>query len=118
MIVFSILRMNTTGMAATAMGALLWTSEGGAFPITYAIALRGPGRHTKPATAFLASAISGGLFFPFIKHAVQLYCGEAYSYCVIVTVFCAGAIFPLYLNLLPRARRQVDPIKGEYLHRR
>jgi fucose permease len=118
MIVFSILRMNTTGMAATAMGALLWTFEGGAFPIIYAIALRGTGRHTKTATAFLASAISGGLFFPFIKYAVQLSRGEAYSYCVIVAAFCAGAIFPLYLNLLPRARRQVDPIKGEYLHRR
>lgn len=117
MIVCSIIRMNTTGMATTVIGVLLWASEGGAFPIIYAIALRGIGRHTKTATAFLASAISGGLFFPFIKHAVQVSRGEAYSYCVVTAVFCAGAVFPLYLNLLPKARRQVDPIKGEYLHR-
>ncbi|CRG89762.1 L-fucose permease [Talaromyces islandicus] len=118
MIVFSILRMNTTGTPAIAMGALIWTLEGGAFPIIYGIALRGTGRHTKTASALLAAAISGGLFFPFIKHSIQVSRGEAYSYCLVVAVFCAGAIFPLYLNLLPRARRQVDPIKGEYLHRR
>lgn len=118
MIVFSVLRMNTKGMAATAMGAVLWALEGAAFPIIYGIALRGTGRHTKTASAFLAAAISGGLFFPFIKYAVQLSRGEPYSYCVVVAVFCAGAIFPLYLNLLPKARKQVDPIKGEYLRPR
>lgn len=105
-------------MTATAMGAVLWVLEGAAFPIIYGIALRGTGRHTKTASAFLAAAISGGLFFPFIKYAVQLSRGEPYSYCVVVAVFCAGAIFPLYLNLLPKARKQVDPIKGEYLHPR
>lgn len=118
MVVFSVLRMNTTGKAYDAIGFLLWAFEGGAFPIIYAIALRGLGRHTKTATALLSSAIGGGLFFPFIKHAIQVSRGEAYSYCVVTAVFCAGAVFPLYLNLLPRARRQVDPIKGEYLHRR
>lgn len=86
MIAFSILRMNTTGMTATAMDALLWTFEGGAFPITYAIALRGTGRHTKTATAFLTSAISGGLFFPFIKHAIQLSRGEGKHILIVLSL--------------------------------
>ncbi|PYH95121.1 MFS general substrate transporter [Aspergillus ellipticus CBS 707.79] len=120
MIVFSVLCMKTTGRPAEAMAQMVYLFESGAFSIIFAIALRGTGRHTKTATVLLTVAISGGAFFPFAQYAAQLAGGVRFSYCVLVALFSAGAIFPIYLNVVPAAKKQVDPVPNEHLrhHRR
>lgn len=117
MIVFSVLCMKTTGSAAIVMAMLVYLFESGAFSIIFALSLRGTAQHTKTAAALLATAISGGTFFPFAEYAAYLSHGQSYSYCVIVALFAAGAIFPLYLNLVPTVKKQVDPVPNEYLRR-
>jgi fucose permease len=116
MIVFSILAMKTTGDAAIVMVMLVYLFESGAFSIIFALSLRGTGRHTKTAAALLTMAVSGGTFFSFAEYAAYLAHGR-YSYAVLVAVFAAGAIFPLYLNLVPAVKRQVDPVPNESLRR-
>ncbi|PWY86248.1 MFS general substrate transporter, partial [Aspergillus heteromorphus CBS 117.55] len=106
MIVFSVLCMKTTGRPAEAMAQMVYLFESGAFSIIFAIALRGTGRHTKTAAVLLTVAISGGAFFPFAQYAAQLAGGVRHSYCVLVALFGAGAIFPVYLNLVPAAKKQ------------
>ncbi|KAE8351420.1 major facilitator superfamily domain-containing protein [Aspergillus coremiiformis] len=117
MIVFSILCMKTTGVAAVVMALMVYLFESGAFSIIFAISLRGAGRHTKTAATLLTTAVCGGCCFPFAQYAAQLAGGVPFSYSVLVAVFCAGAIFPVYLNLVPAAKKQVDPVPNEHLRR-
>ncbi|KAF9887832.1 hypothetical protein FE257_009492 [Aspergillus nanangensis] len=117
MVIFSVLCMKTTGSSAAAMAMLVYLFESGAFSIIFAISLRGTAQHTKTAAALLTTAISGGACFPFAQYAAQLAGGVSFSYSVLVALFCAGAIFPLYLNLVPAAKKQVDPVPNEYLRR-
>ncbi|KAJ5712780.1 Major facilitator superfamily domain general substrate transporter [Penicillium malachiteum] len=117
MIVFSVLCMNTTGSTAIAMVMMVYLFESGAFSIIFAISLRGTARHTKTAAVFLTMGISGGVYFPFAEYAAYNARGASYSFCVIVALFAAGAIFPLYLNLVPAVKKQVDPVPNEYLRR-
>ena len=78
----------------------------------FAIALRGLGSHTKSGSVYLTAAISGGAIFPVIMDPVSgpdgMYVG--YSFCVVVAACVAGAIFPAYTCIVPKARNQVDPI--------
>ncbi|KAJ5095280.1 Major facilitator superfamily domain general substrate transporter [Penicillium argentinense] len=117
MIVFTVLCMNTTGNAAITMLMFVYLFESGAFSTIFAISLRGTAQHTKTAAVFLATAIGGGTFFPFAEYAAYLNHGTRYSFCVIVALFAAGAIFPIYLNLVPAVKKQVDPVPDEYLRR-
>ncbi|KAJ5934752.1 Major facilitator superfamily domain general substrate transporter [Penicillium verhagenii] len=117
MIVFSVLCMNTTGSAAIAMVMLVYLFMSGVYSIIFAISLRGTARHTKTASAFLTMGTCGGVFFPFAEYATYNARGTSYSFCVVVAVFAAGAIFPIYLNLVPAVKKQVDPVPNEYLRR-
>jgi fucose permease len=117
MIVFAVLCMKTTGSAAIAMAMMVYLFESGVFSIIFAISIRGTARHTKTAAALLATAISGGTFFPFAEYAAYLSHDTSYSFCVLVAVFSAGAIFPIYLNLIPAVKKQVDPVPNETLRR-
>ncbi|KAE8371912.1 major facilitator superfamily domain-containing protein [Aspergillus bertholletiae] len=117
MIVFSILCTKTTGVAAVAMALMVYLFESGVFSIIFATSLRGTGQHTKTAATLLTMAVSGGACFPFAQYAASLAGGVPFSYSVLVAVFCAGAIFPIYLNLVPAAKKQVDPVPNEHLRR-
>ncbi|KAJ5133968.1 Major facilitator superfamily domain general substrate transporter [Penicillium atrosanguineum] len=117
MIVFSVLCMKTTGTAAIVMAMMVYLFESGVFSIIFAISLRGTAQHTKTAAALLTVAISGGTYLPFAEYAAYLSHGTQWSYCVLVAAFSAGAIFPLYLNLVPAVKKQVDPVPNEYLRR-
>lgn len=118
LIICAVLCMNTTGNTAIAMAMLLYLFESGVFSIIFAISLRGTAQHTKTAAVFLTMAIGGGTFFPFAEYAAYLTHGAQYSFCVIVALFAAGAIFPIYLNFVPAVKKQVDPVPNEYLRRR
>lgn len=117
MIVCGVLCMKTSGSVAVVMAMLLYLFESGTFSIIFAISLRGTARHTKNAAMLLTMAVSGGTYFPFAQYAAHLARGEAYSFCVLVALFSAGAIFPFYLNFIPAAKKQVDPVPNEYLRR-
>ncbi|CAG7927287.1 unnamed protein product [Penicillium olsonii] len=117
MIVCGVLCMYTSGSAAIVVVMLLYLFESGTFSIIFAISLRGTAQHTKNAAILLTMAISGGTYFPFAEYAAYLARGENYSFSVLVALFCAGAIFPIYLNFVPAVKKQVDPVPNEYLRR-
>ncbi|KAL9621050.1 MAG: hypothetical protein Q9160_004435 [Pyrenula sp. 1 TL-2023] len=110
LIITSALTMRLTGQACAAMIQLAYLFESGAFSIIYAICLRGMGAYTKLAAALVTAAISGGAVFPVIQSAVTNGHSIQYSWCVVVAVSVFGTIFPVYLNVFPQARRQVDPV--------
>lgn len=109
-IILSALQMGADTRAGITVNNLLNFFEGSIFPIVYAISMRGMGDQTFNAAAFMTSAISSGAVVPPIVWAVSSARGLRYSYSVICAIFCFGAIFPIYLNLIPAARQQVDPI--------
>jgi len=109
-IILSAVQMSATGATAIATNNLIYFFEGSIFPIVYAISMRGMGDQTFNATAFMTAAISSGAVIPPIMWAVTKGHSVRYSYSVVLAVFIFGAIFPVYLNLVPAARRQVDPI--------
>ncbi len=124
--IFSALSMSlplaANGIAGPAL--VFFFFEGPVWPLVYAIGLRGMGKHTKMAAALITAGAGGGAIFQFVMFAVQRvgHRTTQYSFCVIVALFAFGTIFPLYLNLVPGARHQVDPAKlmgfddGELAH--
>lgn len=76
------------------MAFLVFLFEGRTFPIIYSISLRGTGQYMRTATALMATTIRAGSIFPFAQYRASLAHGSAYSYCVQVALYSAGAIFP------------------------
>ena len=112
-IVPNIICLATTDAASITAAALLWGTFAPKYPLIYAISMRGMGAHTKTASSFMASSVFGGGLAYFARYGVTLTLGEPYSYILVVVFMAVGMIFPLYLNLVPAAKRQVDPIKDE-----
>lgn len=108
------LQMGLKGTPGTTNQMLIYLFESGIFSIIFAIAMRGMGAHTKTASALMTAAISGGAVFPVVQWAVANNHGIQYSYCVPLAVGVFGMIFPVYLCLVPAARRQVDPIHEQH----
>ncbi|KUL88372.1 hypothetical protein ZTR_05014 [Talaromyces verruculosus] len=114
--VSAILCTKVSGLAAIVMGLLVEFCQGGAYPLSRAISLRGQGRHTKTAGALLSAVLVAGVFGIFLRYVAAVAHGDQYSYNVAVASWSVSTIFPLYLNLVPAARKQVDPVINEYLH--
>jgi fucose permease len=96
---------------AAGMAIALSFFEGPLWPIIFAISLRHLGRRTKTGAACLAAAASGGAAFPWVMYAVQsIPPGQTvqYSFCVVVALLAAGLLFPIYLEIVPAAKAQVD----------
>lgn len=110
--------MNLKGTAGLVMALLIYLFEGGIFSTIFAITLRGMGRHTKTAGAIMTASISGGAVFTFIQDPLEDARGIAYSLCVLVALYAGSSVFAIYLNLIPAAKRQVDPVPFEHLRRR
>lgn len=113
-----VLAMNLTGDASIAAGHLIYLTESGIFSVIFCIALRGLGIHTKTGSAFITSAISGGAIFPVIQAAVAARRGIRYSFCVALASFAGGTVFAIYLNVVPAAKKQVDPVHEDRTARR
>ncbi|KIX08144.1 uncharacterized protein Z518_02800 [Rhinocladiella mackenziei CBS 650.93] len=112
------LNMRLGGNTGAALGVLTFFFEAGIFSIIFAIAMRGLGAHTKTGSALMTAAISGGAVFPPLQWAAANDHGLRYSYCVPLAGAVGGMLFPLYLNLVPAARIQVDPVHEKRAHRR
>lgn len=63
----------------------------------------------------MASATAGGLLAHIVRYHLVERLKEPNSFILCVAFLSAGMIFPLYLNLVRAAKRQVDPMKDEYL---
>lgn len=105
------LRLSVEGTA----GCLLAFSffEGPVFPLIFAMGIRGMGRWTKWFAAVMISSVSGGAFLPFAMWVIQRTHSVQSSYCLIVALFSAGILFPIYLNLVGSARRQTDSARHQ-----
>lgn len=103
--------------AVSGLALMVFFFEGPVWPLIFAIALRGMGKRTKLACAFLTASAGGGGPFPFVMWAVQQASHKTiqYSFYVVVALWVSGIIFPVYLNLVAGARYQVDPSKSSSL---
>ncbi|KAF3491986.1 uncharacterized protein GIQ15_01503 [Arthroderma uncinatum] len=81
----------------------------GIYGLTFAIALRGMGHHTKSAAAWLTFAVSGGAVFACVQRAVAINRGVQFSFVVPAILFGICLVFPIYLNVFPAAQRHTDP---------
>ena len=112
------IQMGVTGTAAAGVQMAIFLFEAGIFSIVFAISMRGLGAHTKTGSAFMTAGISGGVVGPVIQWAVTNGHGLKYSYCVPLAMSTFGMIFAIYLNVVPQARHQVDPIHEKRIARR
>ncbi|KAF2759805.1 MFS monosaccharide transporter-like protein [Pseudovirgaria hyperparasitica] len=109
-IAFSAAAMHGIGLTPTVLVMSIYFFEGPIFSIVFAMCLRGMGRHTKMASIVLTAAVSGGAVFPPIAYSVQKSHGTQYALCVAVAAFTAGTLLALWTELVPKARRIVDPL--------
>jgi hypothetical protein len=114
LIVTCALQMSLGGNAGVAISQLTFFFESGVFSIIFAISMRGMGVNTKTASSYMTAAISGGALFSPIQTVIAGSNRLKYSFCIPLAAFASGSIFAIYLNIVPAARNQVDPV---YEHR-
>lgn len=115
MMIWSAVCLKTRGTTSLVFNTLFWFSAAMNHPIIYAISMRGLGVHAKTASCFMASTTAVGVMAYIARYALVLDRKEPNSFILCVSFLSAGMIFPLYLNLVTAAKRQVDPTKDEYL---
>ncbi|KAG5978793.1 hypothetical protein E4U55_005939 [Claviceps digitariae] len=92
---------------------LFYFAEGPIWPLIFAIGLRGQGRRTKRAAAFITMGGSGPAFFPFVMYGIIHRGGSVQTaYIVIMALHIAMIAYPLFLMLSPSAKLMVDPKPG------
>jgi fucose permease len=90
---------------------LFFFFEGPAWPLIFAIGLRGQGRRTKRAAAFLTMSNSGGGIAPFIMYGIVASGGSVrISYILIVVLQALIMAYMLLLECVKDVRTMVDPI--------
>jgi fucose permease len=109
--------MKSTGDAGAAILPLIMFMEGPLFPQVFAQGIRGMGRHTKDASVLLTAAIGGGGVFPPIMFAALKIHNAQYAFCVIVAIYAAGSLYPIWLNCLSATRKLSDPKRDEQTRR-
>ena len=105
----------TNSTLALATLLLVFFFESAIFPTIFAMSLRGLGARTKLGSALLTMAISGGSVAPAIQYGVERG-GKTVQYSLVVAValFAFCGVLPVWVNVFPAARTQVDPlVEGE-----
>lgn len=118
LIVCLALQMHLGADSGAAIAMLTFLMEAGIFSNIFASSMRGLGFHTKTGSAFMTAAISGGAIFPPMAWAASKSHGLKYSYCVPLAGAVFGTLFPIYLNLVPAAKVQVDPVHEKRMDKR
>ncbi|PTB36851.1 uncharacterized protein TrAFT101_007282 [Trichoderma asperellum] len=89
---------------------LFFFAEGPIWPLIFAIGMRGQGRRTKRAAAFITMGGSGPLFFPFIMYGIIVRGGSVqHAFILIVAMQVAMMALPMFLTFVKDARLMVDP---------
>ncbi|OHE95344.1 fucose permease [Colletotrichum orchidophilum] len=89
---------------------LFYFAEGPVWPLIFAIGLRGQGRRTKRAAAFITMGGSGAAFFPYIIYAViNTGVSVQLSFVIIVALFVLTGFYPIWLAFVRDAKTMTDP---------
>ena len=89
---------------------LFFFFEGPIWPLVFAIGLRGQGRRTKRAAAFITMGAAGPAFFPFIMYGVIDRGGSIQTaFVLVITLQAAIIIYPLFLETVRDVQLMVDP---------
>jgi hypothetical protein len=105
--------MKTSGSTGAAMIILVMFFEGPLFPQIFAQGLRGMGKHTKDASVLLTAAIGGGAVIPPVMFAALKIRNAQFAFCVIISAFAGGILYPIWLNAFPATRQLSDPMRDE-----
>ncbi|KAL9103069.1 MAG: hypothetical protein Q9163_001867 [Psora crenata] len=105
----SALAIYLPGYRGVAMLVLITFFESGIFSLVFAISLRGLGKSTKWGAVVLTASTSGGAVLPGIMSPVKGSKGVQRAFAVVVAAFSFGAVMPIYLEVMPAAKEQVDP---------
>ncbi|KAI1098623.1 MFS general substrate transporter [Jackrogersella minutella] len=92
---------------------LFFFFEGPLWPLIFALGLRGQGKRTKRAAAYITMGASGPAFWPFVIYAVVQRGGSIQTaFAVVPALFVLAGFFPLFLDLIRDARNLVDARVG------
>jgi fucose permease len=105
--------MKTSGSTGAAMIVLVMFFEGPLFPQIFAQGLRGMGKHTKDASVLLTAAIGGGAVIPPVMFAALKIRNAQFAFCVIISAFAGGILYPIWLSAFPATRKLSDPMRDE-----
>ncbi|KAJ9155998.1 Fucose permease [Pleurostoma richardsiae] len=98
---------NTNLMAIPVI--LFYFAEGPLWPLIFALGLRGQGRRTKRASAWLTMGGSGPVFWPFVMYAVVRGGGTVQlSFVVVVALLVVTLAYPVFLIAVKDARLLAD----------
>jgi fucose permease len=91
---------------------LFFFFEGPVWPLIFTMGLRGQGRRTKRAAAFITMGGSGPAFFPFIMYGIIAEGGSVQTaYIVIIALQVAMMVYAMFLELSGDAKVLVAPYK-------
>ncbi|KAF7861370.1 hypothetical protein EAF04_007935 [Stromatinia cepivora] len=106
--IFAINDISPSFLAASSL--LVFFFEGPIFPLVFSLTIRGMGKHTKWASAWIVASATGGSVFVFVIFGVQKIHTIQYSFVIIFVLFLVGLLYPVYLNFGGKGvRHQVDP---------
>ncbi|KAM0257185.1 hypothetical protein ACHAQJ_004547 [Trichoderma viride] len=89
---------------------LFFFAEGPIWPLIFAIGMRGQGRRTKRAAAFITMGASGPAFFPFVMYGIITLGGSVQAaFILIVAMQVVMMAYPIFLTYIKDARLMVDP---------
>ncbi|KAH8670805.1 fucose permease [Xylariales sp. PMI_506] len=93
---------------------LFFFSEGPMWPLIYTLGLRGQGKRTKRAAAWITMGASGPAFWPFVIYAINE-AGASYqlAFAVVPALLVFTALFAIFLDLKKDARTLVDARVGK-----
>ncbi|XDG04118.1 hypothetical protein ABKA04_003733 [Annulohypoxylon sp. FPYF3050] len=92
---------------------LFYFFEGPLWPLIFALGLRGQGKRTKRAAAYITMGASGPAFWPFVIYAVTQRGGSVQTaFAVVPALFALAGFFSLFLDLKRDARALVDARVG------
>ena len=90
--------------------ASFFLAEGPIWPLVFSLGLRGQGKRTKRAAAFLTMGGSGPAFFPFVVYGIVKNGGSIHTALVVVVVLLVfTCLYPSWLWAVPKAKHLVDP---------
>ncbi|KUI74234.1 L-fucose-proton symporter [Cytospora mali] len=91
---------------------LFFFAEGPIFPLIFVIGLRGQGKRTKRASAWLTMGASGPMFWPFVMYGIVENHGASIqlAFVVPVVLLVFTVAYPVFLTVMRDAKDLVDPV--------
>ncbi|KAM5352188.1 hypothetical protein ACJ41O_004911 [Fusarium nematophilum] len=89
---------------------LFYFFEGPIWPLIFAIGLRGQGRRTKRAAAFITMGGSGPAFFPFVMYGIIKHGGTVKTaFIVVIALQALTMSYSVFLEFVTDAKKLIDP---------